>query len=551
MESTTADSQTSNSSSLNQSLRLSAFDLEKLKAEKARRRLLSFIQATKSDYLADSFHEELCGIVERFHADVIARRRPRVIIVAPPQHGKSEIVSRRYPAWALGRNPDLRIIASSYSSAWAETLSSDVQRTMDAEEYNRIFPESRISGQFAQKTEAKRTADYFEVADRQGFYRAAGRGVGVAGRPADVLLIDDPVKNAEEALSETTRESVWQWYLQDLYTRLQQGAGVLLMATRWHTDDLIGRLIEAADHGSDTWDVHVFPALSDDREALAPSRYDASELAKIRATQPAAVWSALYQGNPVPLKGNIFQLDRWRYYGAPGQPGFPAVNDFELILISVDSSFKDAAGSDFCAGQTWGIRQAERWLFPDGYLLAKMAYPEFREAVRNMKRRHPEASRILIEDAANGPAVIAELRGEIAGITAVKAEGGKISRAWAASGDQSAGCCFLPDPSIAPWILGFVHRCAMFPANINKPGSDDDVDAFTQALNWVRAHAPRFGLIEFLQKGFDPRDRGARNRVRSSRGTFPTEPPGRSGRCRRQVRELMPVMRLALRSAAM
>jgi hypothetical protein len=159
-----------------------------------------------------------------------------------------------------------------------------------------------------------------------------------------------------------------------MYTRLQQGAGVFVMATRWHTDDLIGRLIEAQGTGGDRSAVHVFPALSESGEALAPSRFNVAE--------PNAVWSALYDGSPVQLKGNIFQTDKWNYYGGPGQPAFPALNEFELIVSSWDASFKDAAGSDFCSGQTWGIRGAERWLFPDGYVLEKMNYPRDRRQGR-------------------------------------------------------------------------------------------------------------------------------------------------------------------------
>jgi predicted phage terminase large subunit-like protein len=470
-----------------------------LKAERARRHLLSFILQTKPDYRADRFHHELCEITEAFHRAVETRERPRLIISAPPQHGKTEVVSRKYPAWALGRNPDLRIIAGSYSSSWADELSRDVQRVMDSEQYHAVFPGTRITGQFAERTEARRTTDYFEVVGRKGFYRAAGRGVGVTGRPADLLIIDDPVKGAEEALSEAVRESVWQWYSQDLYTRLQQGAGVLLMATRWHVDDLIGRLLEAEGHGGDKWKVHTFAALSETGEALAPSRFDRAELEKIRTAQPGAVWAALYMSEPAPLKGNIFEVDKWRYYGGPGQPAFPQEKEFDLVITSCDASFKDAAGSDFCALQTWGIRGAERWLFRDGYVLEKMDYPRFTQAVRGMAQRHPRASWRLVEDAANGAAVVSELRRQISGITPVRPEGGKIARAWAASGDQSAGNCFLPDPSIAPWVAGFVHRCAVFPANINKPGSDDDIDCFTQMLNWVRQRMTNQGVYDLYR----------------------------------------------------
>jgi len=449
MNPTSHDSATQSLTSSNKSLS-ALLNPAMVKAERARRSLPRFIEALKPNYKADAFHLELSKIVERFHADVEAKRRPRTIVVAPPQHGKSEIVSRKYPAWALGRNPNLRIIAGSYSGAWAESLGADVQRTIDSPEYHAIFPGTRIVGQYAPKGEAKRAADYFEIVGHQGFHRAAGRGAGVTGRSADILLIDDPVKNAEEAFSESTRESVWQWFLQDLYTRLQTGAGVLLMCTRWHTDDLIGRLIEAQGSGGDQWNVHIFPALNEAGQALAPSRFDSQELEKIKATQPALVWSALYQGEPAPLSGNIFQVDRWRYYAGRGQPAFP--KDFDLIVQSWDASFKDSPGSDFCAGQTWGLRGAERWLFPDGHVLGKMDYPAFKAAVKEQAARHPRASFRLIEDAANGSAVISELQSQVTGLNAIRPEGGKISRAWAASADQSAGNCWLPDPSIAPWF---------------------------------------------------------------------------------------------------
>lgn len=419
-----------------------------------------------------------------------------MILVAPPQHGKSEIVSRKFPAWALGKNPDLRIIAGSYSSSWAESLGSDVQRTMDSAEYHAIFPETCIAGNFSNKHAAKRVSDYFEVVDRKGFHRAAGRGVGVTGRSADVLLIDDPVKNAEEALSETTRESTWNWYLQDLYTRLQQGAGVLIMATRWHTDDLIGRLIEAETQGGDAWDVYIFPALSATGEALAPSRFDADALLRTKAALSSAIWSSLYDGSPTALEGNIFEASKWKYYGGLGQPALPDLKQFDMIVETWDGSFKDSAGSDFCAGQKWGTRGAERWLL--AYVLEKMAYPRFKQAIRQLSYQEPAASYKLIEETANGAAVISELKIEIGGIKAIKPEGGKIARAWAASADQSAGNCFLPDPSIAPWVGGFVARCAAFPGNIDKAGQDDDIDAFTQMVNWCRTHGS--GLFDLWRQ---------------------------------------------------
>ena len=484
----------------------------------ARQDLLRFTQLTKPDYVSDPFHETICCILEKFHADVIAKKSPRVIIVAHPQSGKTELASRRYPAWAFGKNPELAFIGSSYNIGWASDICRDVQTIMDSEEYHQIFPDVWLPGpqtpqrKYIAETgrNRKRVSDYFELATHSGRYKAAGRGGGAAGRPATVIIIDDLLKNAEEAMSQTIRESAWEHYTQDLHTRLQMGGGILIMNTRWSLDDPIGRLIEHMQSNplTDQFDVHIFPALhepgtwersdSDDAEACAPLRFDKPTLITKRATLNTAAWNALYQGNPVALTGNILPSASWKYYGGPGQPGFPDVKQFDAIVDTWDGAFKDNQGSDFCAGQRWGIRGAERWLFPNGYVREQMAYPRFKQAIRELAYQEPQASWKFIEDAANGAAVIADLKTEIAGLTAVHPQGGKIARAWAASADLCAGNCFIPDPSIAPWIGDFVRRCAVFPSNIDKPGSDDDIDAFTQMINQMRSRV--LGFIQFVQQ---------------------------------------------------
>jgi predicted phage terminase large subunit-like protein len=303
-------------------------------------------------------------------------------------------------------------------------------------------------------------------------------------------------------MSEATRESVWQWYLQDLYTRLQEGAGVLATVTRWHLDDLIGRLLEAQTNpGADQWEVHAFPALNAEQtEALAPSRYSLDELLRIKANLTDVAWSSLYQGSPVTLTGSILTADKWKYYGGPGQPGLPDLRQFDFIVQTWDGSFKDSTGSDFCAGQVWGCRGAERWLLD--YILEKMSYVRFKEAIRQMKYKWPRSSFILIEDKANGTAVMSDLATEISGLTPVEPCGGKIARAWRAASALAGGNCFLPDASIA-WkmnipVMDFVRRCNVFPANINKAGSDDDVDAFTQMVNKMGEY--NFGLAKWIDQ---------------------------------------------------
>ncbi len=510
--------------------------LDQISILEARENLIPFVQRMKPDYLADGFHLQVAGIIEKFYDDVAHGRNPRVIIVAPPQHGKSELVSRKAPAWALGKYPWMRFIATSYSSAWANSFTSDVTKTMDTPEYHEVFPQTNIQGIYAAKSEAKRQADYFNLSGQAGEYKSAGRGVGVTGRPANVIIIDDPLKDYEEAMSDTIRETCWNWYTATLYSRLQKGGGVLVMATRWHLDDLIGRLQDAEKLGKgDAWDVHEFPALSGDAtgqykgdpeqyKALSPGRYGVGDLLRIKRVQTDFTWSALYQGSPVPLTGNILPAASIRYYGAPGNtlglPALPDLRQFDGFYQTWDGTFKDSTGADFCCGQVWGSRGAERWLLD--YLLEKMAYPRFKSAIQQMSAKWPQTSYKFIEDKANGPAVIADLQGTITGMVAVDPRGGKIARAWAASSELAAGNVFFPDSSIATWVGDFVGRIAVFPANLSKPGSDDDIDAMTQLLNEVRTRM--LGLAGYLkneeQKMLTLRDgdRGA-----ASVPTCPTE----------------------------
>ncbi len=201
--------------------------------EKARRELLPFILWTKPDYKAGWFHHAVCEKLGQFLQDVLDEKSPRLMLQAPPRHGKSEIVSRRFPAYAFGRNPDLSMIATSYSNDLASAMNRDVQRVIDSEEYGQLFPDTTLSGAAVRTVTAKgaylRNSDNFEIVNHRGGYKSAGVGTGVTGRGGRILLIDDPVKDAQEAYSQTTRDSVWDWYTSTLYTRCEPGGGILLI----------------------------------------------------------------------------------------------------------------------------------------------------------------------------------------------------------------------------------------------------------------------------------------------------------------------------------
>jgi predicted phage terminase large subunit-like protein len=204
-------------------------------AELGRRSLLSFVKYVfqgTGGYKAGWFHEKLANQLDQFLEDSILGKSPRLIIQAPPRHGKTELASRAFPAYALGRYPDLPIIATSYSSDLASDNNRDVQRIIDSADYHYLFPETTISGSpFAQRSTRAYACnlDKFEIINHQGEYKSAGVGSGITGKGGQILLIDDPIKDSEEANSKTIRESIWEWYLKTFYTRAEPGAGICII----------------------------------------------------------------------------------------------------------------------------------------------------------------------------------------------------------------------------------------------------------------------------------------------------------------------------------
>lgn len=221
----------------------------------------------------------------------------RAIIEMPPRHGKTLTTSRLYPTWHLGRNPDHRIILVSYGADLAEKNSRAARNLIASPFYRETF------GGIALASDSKSAAAW-DIAGHEGGLDAMGIGGGVTGKGAHVLIIDDPIKNREQAESETWRDKVWDSYGDDLYTRLEPGGAVVVMMTRWHEDDLIGRLLK---HEPDRWHRLRMPAIDDDGAALWSDRYPIDVLRDIEATLGPYSFSALYQQNPVPAEGGIFK----------------------------------------------------------------------------------------------------------------------------------------------------------------------------------------------------------------------------------------------------
>jgi predicted phage terminase large subunit-like protein len=349
-----------------------------------KRRLIPFTKRINPKYDAGWVHEDIARRLERFSRDVAAGLSPRLMLLMPPRHGKSELASRMFPAWHLGRHPDHEIIACSYNVSLAMTFSKKVKEVLEDPSYQNVFA-TRLHPD-------NRSAEEWTVHNDRGGYVAAGVGGGITGKGAHVLIIDDPIKNAQEADSPDVRETLWDWYGSTAYTRLAPGGGVLVIQTWWHDDDLAGRLQIAArdDEEADQFEVVKYPAIAEDDEylelatdqivygstivdelaalsvpervalamtgscqshrrlrnkgdALHPARYDTTKLNRIKKNLQPRHWSALYQQNPVPDDGAYFTKDQFKRGSIPH---VKAAN----VFIAFDFAITEKKQNDYTVG---------------------------------------------------------------------------------------------------------------------------------------------------------------------------------------------------------
>ena len=418
-------------------------------------------------------------------------RGARLIISIAPQEGKTSRVARAASLWALRRNPELRIAVVSYAVALARVSGRMVRNWVTSFDGTdgtldlglRIAPDHAAAGDW-------------QLEGHAGGMICAGIGTGISGRPLDVLIIDDPFADREQAESLVFRERAWEWWRSVGSARLAPGAPVVQVATRWHEDDLAGRL-QAAEDGH-RWRVINIPALADHDPAKGQSdplgrepgewltsargRTDA-EWEQIRIQTGSRNFASLYQGRPSPEQGNVWQRQWWRRYQTPPwsqhpeTPGAYLVDECDEMVMSFDCSFKDTKGSDYVAGQVWARKGANVYLLDQVH--KRLGFTDTLTAFVAMAERWPQANRKLIESAANGVAVIDSLKSKIPGIVAVKPRESKYARASAVSPFIEAGNVFLPEPSIALFDAeAFIEEASSFPNGAH----DDQVDATSQAL---------------------------------------------------------------------
>lgn len=369
----------------------------------------------------------------------------RLAIFLPPRHGKSQTVARLFPAWFLGRNPDRRIILTGYGASLVEKHSRFVRNLMTSARYRELFPTSML----ARDSKARSSWDLY---GREGGMDSPGILGAATGKGAHVLIIDDPVKSRKEAESKIVRDSVWEAYRSDLYTRLEPGGAVILIMTRWHEDDLAGRLLREGDEGDD-WSIINLPALAeigdalgrDAGEALWPARYPEERLAKIRAALGEYAFAALYQQQPRPREGALF---KYEWIEAARISQMPERLSRVVIGVDPSASEEGAETGIIVAGMAYVGRERHAYILEDGSLHGS---PDRwgRRAVALLRQHKAQALIVETNQGGNMAIHVLQTIDPSVNIKPVHAAEGKAARA---------------EPIAALYEQGRVHHVGEFPA---------------------------------------------------------------------------------------
>jgi predicted phage terminase large subunit-like protein len=282
-------------------------------------------------------------LLNRKLVDLAASKIRRLMVFMPPRHGKSELVSKYFPAWYLGTFPDRNVILTSYEADFAATWGRKARDIL--EEFGRDLFEVTVRSDSS-------ASHRWDLARHEGGMRTAGAGGAITGKGAHLLIVDDPIKNAEEANSAVHRQKIWEWFQSVAFTRLEPKGSVVLIQTRWHADDLAGRLLKQSLGEGEKWEIINLPAVAEDDdligrepgEALWPERYDIDDLNSIRRVIGTYYWQSLYQQKPVDEQGGRIKQDWLRYYGMRGKminlqdasnKIFHTVNEDELSRFAI------------------------------------------------------------------------------------------------------------------------------------------------------------------------------------------------------------------------
>lgn len=430
--------------------------------EKAKDSFLDFVKYVWPGFIAGRHHK----IVAQKFEDIANGKIKRLIINMPPRHTKSEFASYLFPAWMIGRRPDLKIMQATHTADLSIRFGRKVKNLMETEEYQKVF---------GVKLRSDSKAAYRWETDGGGEYYAAGVGGNIAGRGADLFIIDDP-HSEQDAMSPAALEGAWEWYQGGPRQRLQPGGAIVLVMTRWSELDLTAKLLKqsAMDIKADKWEMIEFPAILESGKPLWPEYWKLEELESVKASIQLQKWQAQYMQQPTADMSSIIKRSWWNIWTKEKIP------KLQYVMQTYDTAFLKSQTADFSAIQTWGVFYPEedksahvilldakkgRWEFPE---LKRIALEEY---------QYWEPDTVLVESKAAGLPLTQELRASGIPVVNFSPSRGndKISRVNAVAPLFESGMVWAPEAS---WAEEVIEECAAFPFGEH----DDMVDAMTQAL---------------------------------------------------------------------
>lgn len=437
-----------------------------------------YIRAYK--FLSNWYIKQLSTSVQKFYEDYKAGKRPILIISTPPQHGKSWAIEDA-ACWMLGQNPDLRMVFASFSERLGIRCNTATQRTMVTEKYKEIFPDTSIS-----KTNVvtlsnlyKRNSSLIEMIGNTGSFRNTTVGGPITGESLDIGLIDDPFKGRKEANSIVVRNSVWDWFTDDFSTRLDDKAGIIITMTRWHRDDLVGRLIEKyKGENSKSITYFKYEAIAERDEkfrkaggALFP-KLKSLKFLKIRKSAMAeASWKSLYQGTPVIAGGNMIKSHWWQWWERLPQ--------LKFTFAVADTAQKTNNWNDFTVFQLWGYG-IDDCIYLIDMFYEKVTAPDLRTQAEIFYRKHDKENfrGFYIEDKSSGIGLIQELTLKKLKVFGIPRNVDKVERAYNVAPEIRAGKVYLN--AAVPNVKVVTEQASEFPN-----GKFDD--AWDCTMNGVEA----------------------------------------------------------------
>ena len=475
---------------------------ELLRRRNARNHLLDFTTFTKSDYVTNWHHKLICEKLDKFVSGEIKR----LIVCMPPQNGKSELVSRRLPAFLFGKNPNCRIISCSYSADLAQRMNRDVQRIVSSPEYATLFPDVSLNESNVRTTAQGgylRNSDIFEIVGHEGVYRSCGIGGGITGMSMDYGIVDDYLKNREEAESLTIRNKIYEWYTDVLSTREQGNSSILITATRWSEDDLIGRLLDKAekDPDADQWEVITLPAMAEEvrpdydirtgeGQALWEEEFSLDDLLTTKASLTPYEWLSLYQQRPSAAAGNLVKKEQFKYCHLVGDViDLGGTKQYLLsqcrVFQTCDPANSTKTSADYFVLATW-VQTPDNDLALVDLIRTRLESPDQVPLCWQQYKKWSPFNigfKFWVESNGGGKSLVQYLQREGLPVEELHADTDKLTRFIPAATRIASGCVYFisnndnEESRGIPWLHDFEAELLGFP----NAAHDDQVDVLSYA----------------------------------------------------------------------